>query len=282
MTFRLLDSAVPNLFWAVLAFVFGSVVGSFLNVCIYRMPREESVVWPGSRCPSCKKPIAWFDNIPIISWLSLRARCRHCKKPIAWRYPLVEALSGAATLIVLGKFGFNPHGLIYLFFVYALIVVTFIDLDFQIIPDEISVGGTIVGMLLSVLWPQLHGVDSPLQGWQAASLGVLVGGGSLYLTGMLGDFLFKKESMGGGDIKLLAMAGSILGWQAVAIAFFLSPMLALIPGLLLIYFKKEHVIPYGPFLAMALLVALFADDWLLRTTGVDETIRLIREYHQWH
>jgi len=282
VTFRLLDSAVPNLFWAVLAFVFGSVVGSFLNVCIYRMPREESVVWPGSRCPSCKKPIAWFDNIPIISWLSLRARCRHCKKPIAWRYPLVEALSGAATLIVLGKFGFNPHGLIYLFFVYALIVVTFIDLDFQIIPDEISVGGTIVGMLLSVLWPQLHGVDSPLQGWQAASLGVLVGGGSLYLTGMLGDFLFKKESMGGGDIKLLAMAGSILGWQAVAIAFFLSPMLALIPGLLLIYFKKEHVIPYGPFLAMALLVALFADDWLLRTTGVDETIRLIREYHQWH
>lgn len=281
MSYSYLITAVPDAFWWILSFVFGCMIGSFLNVCIWRMPREESVVSPPSRCTACKQPIAWHDNIPVISWLLLRGKCRHCSARIAWRYPFVEALSGAATLLTLGRFGFAPHGLVYLALVYALIVVTFIDIDFQIIPDEISVGGTVAGLLLSIAWPALHGVDTWMEGWRAASAGVLVGGGTLYLTGMLGDFLFKKESMGGGDIKLLAMAGAFLGWKTVLITFFISPMLAVIPGLLLILFKKEHVIPYGPFLALGLLVALFADDWVLRVSGFDETIRLLREYHQW-
>ena len=278
----ILGIVVPELFWIAFAFLFGSIVGSFLNVCIYRMPREESVVTPPSRCPGCKKPIQWYDNIPVLGWFALGGKCRHCKKRISWRYPFVEALTGLATVGTLYRFGFTPHGLVYLVLVYALIVVSFIDIDFQIIPDEISVGGAGLGLLLSIVWPSLHGVHTWVQGWQQASLGILVGGGSLYVTGMLGDFLFKKESMGGGDIKLLAMAGAFLGWKVVLITFLISPMIALIPGLMMIIFKKEHVIPYGPFLAAGLLITLFADNWLLRVTGIGETIRLIHEYRQWH
>jgi leader peptidase (prepilin peptidase)/N-methyltransferase len=262
-------------------FFLGSCLGSFLNVCIYRMPRELSIVRPRSRCPGCSRQIAWYDNIPLLSFLALGAKCRHCKAPISWRYPLVEGLTGAAAVGVFARFGMGAVGLVYLAFVCALIASSFIDFEFQIIPDEISLGGLAVGVAASALLPALHGADSRWVSLGRSVLGLLVGGGLLYATGLLGDFLFRKESMGGGDIKLLAMAGSILGWKLVALTFFLSPILAIGPGLLVLLLKRSHVIPYGPFLSVGLIVSLFAGPEILHATGIESTLQLLWEYHGW-
>ena len=166
----------------IMAFVIGAFIGSFLNVCIYRLPREQSIVTPRSRCPKCSKPIAWYDNIPVLSFLALGGRCRRCRGTIRWRYPVVEGLSGAAAVAVLSRFGLNAAGLIYLVFVWALIVVSFIDLEFQIIPDEISLGGLALGVLLSLLVPQLHGTLQRVAALKASLVGALVGGGLLYAS----------------------------------------------------------------------------------------------------
>ena len=251
-------------------------------MCIHRLPREQSIVAPRSRCPHCEHPIAWYDNVPLFSYAWLGARCRHCRKPIHWRYPLVEALTGFAAVGVFTRFGAGPMGWIYFAFTASLIAVSFIDLDFQIIPDEISLGGLAVGLVASVLVPQLHGTDARLTGLLWSAVGAVVGGGLLYGTGLLGDFLFRKESMGGGDIKLLAMAGSILGWKLVLLTFFIAPVIALGPGLMVLLFRKSHVIPYGTFLSIALIVSLFAGDWLLRASGVDLTLQLLWDYYGWH
>ncbi len=246
------------------------------------MPREQSIVFPGSRCPHCEHPIAWYDNIPLLSFFALQGRCRHCRKPIAWCYPVVEFVTATSAVIIVSAFGATAVALVYFAFVAALITVSVIDLDFQIIPDEISLGGLILGLILSVLLPALHGTESRWLALGRSVIGVLAGGGVLYLTGMLGDFLFKKESMGGGDIKLLAMAGSVLGWKLVVLTFFIAPILALLPGLWVLLFRKSHVIPYGPFLSLGLVVALFFGPAILRLSGMDETFRLLWEYYGWH
>ena len=263
-------------------FLGGSFLGSFLNVCIWRLPREQSILRPRSRCPSCKRTIVWYDNVPLLSFLLLRGACRHCKARISWRYPLVEVLTGAATAAVLHRFGVSPAGLVYAAFVAALIVASFVDLEFQIIPDEISIGGLVVGVLVSGLVPALHGTDSRWLALGRSVLGLLAGGGILYITAVVGDFIFKKESMGGGDIKLLAMAGSILGWKLVLVTFFTAPMLALIPGLFVLLFKRSHVIPYGPFLSLALVSSLFFGEAILRVSGIEETFRLLWEFYGPH
>ena len=270
---------VPLVEW-VLLILFGSMVGSFLNVCIVRLPREQSIVFPGSRCTACYHPIAWFDNIPVLSFLLLRGRCRYCRRPIRWRYPAVEFLTALSAVAVAGRFGLSAAALVYFAFVCALIVVSFVDIEFQIIPDEISLGGAVVGVLLCAALPSLQGTPSRwlAMGWSV--IGVLVGGGVLYLTGLLGDFIFRKESMGGGDIKLLAMAGSFLGWKLVLVTFFIAPIVALIPGLLVLLLKRSHIIPYGPFLSIGLVVSLFAGNTLLQVTGMEETIRLIWMYYK--
>ena len=267
--------------WAVW-FVLGSCIGSFLNVCIYRLPREQSIVRPRSRCTHCRRRIAWYDNIPLLSYLLLRARCRHCRKPISWRYPAVEALTGLPTVAVLSRFGAGAVSVVYLAIVCALIVASFVDLEFQIIPDEISLGGLALGVALSVLLPSLHGADSRLLALGRSVIGLLVGGWLLYGTGLLGDLIFRKESMGGGDVKLLAMAGSILGWRLVALTFFLAPILALVPGLFVLLFKRSHLIPYGPFLSLGLVLSLFFGHALLRASGAEDMIRILWEYYGWH
>jgi len=268
------------LVWWPVVFILGLIVGSFLNVCIYRMPREQSIVHPRSRCPSCERPIVWSDNIPLLSFALLRARCRHCSHPISWRYPVVELLAGLSAVAVTARFGLGPAAVVYFAFICALITVSFIDLEFQIIPDEISLGGLVAGVLLSILIPALHGTDSRWLALGRSVTGLVVGGGVLYITGMIGDFLFKKESMGGGDIKLLAMAGSVLGWKLVTLTFFLAPMLALIPGLYVLLMKRSHVIPYGPFLSAGLMVSIFFGDGVLRISGIDDTIRILWEYYR--
>lgn len=245
------------------------------------MPREQSVVRPRSRCPRCKHPIVWYDNIPLVSYARLGGKCRHCRHPILWRYPLVEALTGFATASVIARFGMTPAGAVYLLFIYGLITASFIDFEFQIIPDEISLGGLVLGVLASGLVPALHGTDSRLWALGRSVFGVLVGGGTLYVTGVLGDILFRKESMGGGDVKLMAMAGAILGWKLVVLAFFLAPLLALLPGLFVLFVKRSHVIPYGPFLSLALVIALCYGSQVLRATGVEDSFRLLWEYYGW-
>lgn len=300
-----MDPVVPR--WAVwlLWFVLGSMLGSFLNVCIWRLPREQSVVRPRSRCPRCEHPIAWYDNVPLASVVALRGRCRHCHGAIAWRYPLVEALTGCLTVAILARFGTGPVGLIYLAFTAGLIVATFVDFDFRIIPDEVSLGGLAAGLVASGLVPSLHGADGRLESLGRAVAGALVGGGLLYGTGALGSLMLfgarrlgvrlrrnpywrarlkpyrhQREAMGLGDVKLLAMAGAVLGWKAVALTFLLSPLLAIVPGLLTLAVKRSHVIPYGPFLSLGLVVSLFYGDAILRVSGLEETVRLLWEYYR--
>ncbi|OGR33190.1 MAG: peptidase A24 [Desulfuromonadales bacterium GWD2_61_12] len=242
---------MPALFF-VLAFVLGSVIGSFLNVCIYRIPAGQSVVFPASRCPGCLAPIRWYQNIPVVSYLLLRGRCAGCRSRISARYPLVEALTGLLFVLVLHRFGLQWAVIVFWIFAAALVVITFIDIDHQIIPDVISLPGIVVGFLCTfALFPQ---------GWISSLLGILAGGGSLYVVAAGYEFFAKKEGMGGGDIKLLAMIGAFLGWKAILPVIFISSLLGSLVGVPLMLMKQADgklAIPFGPFLAAGALIYLF-------------------------
>ena len=188
----------------IFSILFGAMVGSFLNVCIARLPKEESIVWPGSHCPLCRKPIKFYDNIPLVSYLLLKGKCRQCRGSISLQYPLVEGITALSSLLLIIKFGPSLSYLIYFAFVAALIVITVIDLYHQIIPDVISLPGIGVGLLASLIIPQITFLNS--------LIGILLGGGSLFLVATVYRWLFKREGMGGGDVKLLAMIGAFLGW----------------------------------------------------------------------
>lgn len=249
----------PVLFFAVSSFILGAVIGSFLNVCIYRIPAGESVVRPRSRCPHCLAPITWYQNIPMLSYLFLRGRCGSCKVRISSRYALVEALTGGIFLLVLWRFGLQPFVPVLWLFSAMLVVITFIDLDHQIIPDVISLPGIAVGFACSFLIPWVS--------WSDSLLGILAGGGSLYVVAWLYAFLAKKEGMGGGDIKLLAMIGAFLGWKAVFPIIFFSSVLGVLVGVPLMLVKRADgklAIPFGPFLAAGSLVYLFWGPQIIR------------------
>lgn len=234
------------------AFLLGAVVGSFLNVCICRLPEEKSVVFPPSACPKCGSRISWYDNIPIISFLLLRAKCRSCKAPISWRYPLVEALNGSLTLLLFLKFGISPSFLALFIFCSSLVVITFIDLDQQIIPDQISLPGIIIGFAFSFFLPW--------NGWLNSLLGILLGGGSLYLVAWGYEKLTGKEGMGGGDIKLLAMMGAFLGWRSVLFIIFAASLVGSVIGVAAMLIQKKDrklAIPFGPFLAFGAVLYIF-------------------------
>ena len=241
----------------ILAFIFGSMLGSFLNVCIYRMPKSESIIAPSSHCPVCNKPIAWYDNIPLLSFLLLGAKCRNCKQKISGRYFLVELLTAALVLFLYLQLNLSFKFFIYTLIFSGLIVASFIDLEYQIIPDEISLGGIILGLAINGLFPHLQGFASFKQSLVFSVLGILAGGSVLYVTGILGDFIFKKESMGGGDIKLLAAIGAFLGWKAALIIFFMAPLFGAIMGLIVKIKQKISTIPYGPFLSLSAFITAF-------------------------
>jgi len=248
----------------VLGFLFGAMIGSFLNVCIHRIPLGESIVFPPSRCPQCRTPIRPIDNIPIISYmLLLRGRCRSCAAPISLRYPLVEMLTGLAGVAVVWRFGESVEALVAFAFVAALIVITFVDLDHQIIPDVISLPGIVIGLLLSLV------LDRP--GVKSALIGAALGYGVLYAVATGYYWLRHEEGMGGGDLKLLAMIGAFLGWRAVPLALLLGSLTGSVVGisLMLVHGRDSKVpIPFGPFLAAGALCALFFGDalidWYLR------------------
>ena len=243
---------------AVICFIFGAMVSSFLNVCIYRLPKEESIIWPGSHCPHCKKPIKFYDNIPLVSYLLLKGKCRYCKEPISIQYLLVEGVTALSSLFLIIKFGLSLSYLVYFAFVSSLIVITVIDLYHQIIPDVISLPGIGVGLLASIINPQITFFDS--------LIGILIGGGSLFLVATLYQWLFKRDGMGGGDIKLLAMIGAFLGWKAVILTILLSSLIGSITGITIMVLKGKdfkYAIPFGPFLSLGAVIALFYQNEII-------------------
>ena len=245
--------------WYIISIIFGALVGSFLNVCIFRLPKEESIIWPGSHCPHCKNAIKFYDNIPLVSYFLLRGRCRYCQGTISLQYPLVEGITALSSLFLFIKFGPSLNYLFYFSFVSALIVITVIDLYHQIIPDAISLPGIGVGLLASILIPKITFFNS--------LIGILLGGGSLFLVATLYQWLFKREGMGGGDVKLLAMIGAFLGWKAVLLTILLSSLIGSVTGILMMVVKGKdfkYAIPFGPFLSLGAVISLFYGEEIVR------------------
>jgi leader peptidase (prepilin peptidase)/N-methyltransferase len=233
-------------------------VGSFLNVCIHRVPRGESIVAPGSHCPHCKSPIKFYDNIPLISYLLLGGRCRNCRGTISIQYPFVEGVTALSSSLLFLRFGLSWSYFFYFAFVASLIVITVIDLFHQIIPDVISLPGIGVGLLASLIVPDLPFLNS--------LVGMLLGGGSLFLVATLYQWLFKREGMGGGDVKLLAMIGAFLGWKAVILTILLSSLIGSITGMIVMVAKGKdfkYAIPFGPFLSLGAVISLFYGEKII-------------------
>ncbi len=273
-------------------FVVGTVVGSFLNVCIYRIPWQKSVIWPSSRCPHCLAAIAGRDNIPIVSWMALRGECRRCGAPISVRYPLVEALVG---LLFLGAYLIDVvlpprapwefpavrllaaayHAL----FLALLVAATFIDYDYWEIPKQITDSGMVLGVALGTLWPLVRPVPASwpgmtqFQGFCIGLLGLVAGWGLTDLVRRSASFVFGREAMGFGDVTLMGMIGAFMGWQAAVLAFFLAPFFGIGHALwkLLKYLRKrlagaqlstaDRELPYGPYLSMAAASLFFSWPW---------------------
>ncbi len=234
------------------AFIFGACIGSFLNVCIYRIPRSESIVNPGSRCPKCMEPIRFYDNIPIISYIFLLGRCRHCNIHIPVRYPFIEFLGGMAALSLILKFGPCVEALVYFVFIAILMVATFIDIDLQIIPDVITLPGIVVFFLLSLAVPDMT--------WDKSLIGIIAGGGSLLAVAWIYSLLTGKEGMGGGDIKLLAMIGAITGWEGVLFTIMMASAIGTLAGISVMVKTGKNMklaVPFGPFLSIGAILYIF-------------------------
>lgn len=249
---------IASIVASIFAGIFGLCVGSFLNVVIARVPAGRSIVHPGSACPACGKPIAWYDNLPVLSYVLLRGRCRACREPISWRYPTVEIVCGVLFVLAHRRFdsGFALASALVL--LAALVAITVIDLDHQIIPDVISVPGIAVGFLFSLASGGI--------GWAPSLLGIAVGGG-VFLAIILGSTLvIGQPGMGVGDVKLGAMLGAFLGWKLIILSILLSMLLGgpLAAALLATGQKgRKDPIPFGPFLATAGLISLFWGDAVL-------------------
>jgi leader peptidase (prepilin peptidase)/N-methyltransferase len=247
--------AVMLIIWAV---AFGLIVGSFLNVVIHRLPKDESLVVPRSRCPACQTPIRPVDNIPILSFILLRGRCRSCGNSISWRYPLVEGLTGILFALTVVRFGVSLQAAFLASFLCGLVVVSFIDLDHQIIPNAITLPGIPLGVLAGLLVGQPPFLDR--------LIGSLAGAGFLYLVLFYGGVLYGQEAMGEGDLNLIALVGAFLGWKAVVITILVGCLVGSVVGLSLIALgrvgRRQHI-PFGPFLSLGAVVALFWGEQLI-------------------
>jgi leader peptidase (prepilin peptidase)/N-methyltransferase len=261
-----------------IVFFFGACWGSFMNVCIWRIPRDESVVFPRSHCPKCEKLIAWYDNVPLVSWLALRGKCRNCALPISPRYITVEFITAVLFLAVWMLYGpFSPIGAAvdllnsfvfvgaYFLMVFGLVMASYIDIDHMYLPDRVTKGSMVLGVILSFAFPVLQSpalgpIPSHWGGLLNSVLGLLMGGGILWGVAILGKFIFKKDAMGFGDVKLMAGLGAYFGWQSVPFILFVSSLIGAIAGMLMIACGKKDLqskIPFGPYIAFA---ALF---WML-------------------
>ena len=245
------------IFNLLLAGLIGLCIGSFLNVVIYRLPRGQSLITPPSRCRNCGYLLRWYDNIPVLSWLFLRARCRKCGTPVSWQYPVVELITGALFLLVVWLTPVGPLLFSRLLLVCILIALFGIDLEHQILPNVITLPGIAIGVIVSLVAPP--GIVDSLSG-------VLLGGGILYAIAG-GYYLWRREEgMGMGDVKMLAMIGAFLGWKAVLVTLVLSSFSGAIIGLLLMAVQKGNMkfaLPFGTFLAIGALIAMLAGDPLV-------------------
>ena len=234
--------------------VFGLLIGSFLNVVIHRVPRKESLVSPGSRCPACGYALRWYDNIPVVSYAMLGGRCRRCRAPISLRYPLVELTTAMVFVAHYFVFGWTPLLAVRLLFGASLVALFAIDLEHHLLPDVITLPGILVGLAASAFLPP---------GVFEALIGMLIGGGSLWLIGEAYYRYSGEEGMGGGDVKMLAMIGAFLGWKLVLVTLVLSSVLGSVLGLSIIAIKRggmKYALPFGTFLALgALAASLFGD-----------------------
>jgi leader peptidase (prepilin peptidase) / N-methyltransferase len=232
-------------------FILGTIIGSFLTVCVYRIPRGQSVVSPRSACSHCGNLISWYDNVPIFSFLWLQGRCRVCYTGIPLRYPLIELANGLGWILVFWRFGFTWSTIVYMGLISVFLVVAWIDWDHKIIPDVITLPGIMIGFLCaSLLLPT---------GWGNSLAGILVGGGVLVFIAWLSPFLFGKEGMGGGDIKFLAMVGAFLGWQQAILTLMVASVAGALVGIALLatqVLQKGQYIPFGPYLSLGGVIAV--------------------------
>ena len=251
----------PTYAFYTFTFLFGAIVGSFLNVCISRIPNGESIVQPPSHCPKCRAPIPFYCNIPLISYLFLKGHCRSCAERIPFRYFAVELLMASLAAGLFYQFGFGLAFVVGFVFVAALIVISFIDLDVRIVPDVISLPGIVVGLIFSILGyfffrDGLGIIPSPL----SSLIGILTGGGFLLATAWLYEKFTGVEGMGGGDIKLLAMIGAFLGWPAIPVTLFIASLLGSVVGIACMVLTgagRRLALPFAPFLCSGALLYLF-------------------------
>ena len=242
---------------AFLFLVIGLVVGSFLNVCIYRLPRKESLNWPGSHCTSCNRPLSWYENVPVVSWLWLRGRCRTCRASISSVYPIVEAVTAVVFVVAFRLYGLTPLLAVRLLFACAMVVLFAIDLRHRILPNVITVPGVVIGLLASVWLPP---------GWVSSLVGLALGGGVLFVVGEGYYRLRGVEGMGMGDVKMLAMIGAFLGWPLMLLTLVLASFAGSVIGVAMIATRRggmQAVLPFGTFLAVGALAAAVAGDPLL-------------------
>jgi leader peptidase (prepilin peptidase)/N-methyltransferase len=243
------------------AFVLGAVFGSFINVLVYRLPRDLSIVTPPSHCPSCNNKIKPYDNIPILSYIILRGRCRHCGTRISPKYILIELLSGILVAFSIYYFGLNVRGLEAAYLSLVFIAVFFIDLEFTIIPNFFTLPGVLLGLAVSF-------IPGAFIGWLDALIGIAIGGGVFYVVGKLGELLFKKEAMGFGDVKFAAMLGAFLGWKSLLLIFILASFLGSLVGLSILAFSgkgksRSTYIPFGPFLVVAATITIYLGNIII-------------------
>ncbi len=249
-------------FAMVVAGCFGALIGSFLNVCIYRLPLGKSIVWPSSACPVCRRPLAWFENIPVLSYLLLGGRCRTCRAPISIRYPLVETLTA---LLLAGSWWYFGPGLLFASRVVlgsVLIVLFAIDLELHLLPNSITLPGIVVGFAFSL-------VTEP--GWQASLLGILLGGGILYAIAEVYFRVRHEEGLGMGDVKMLAMVGAFLGWKLTIVTLMMASFSGSLIGIVMIIMRRgdmKYALPFGTFLALGAALAATVGsrllEWYLR------------------
>lgn len=254
---------MPDYFsiYGLFVFILGTCVGSFLNVCIFRIPANKSIATPGSFCPNCHTDIPFYCNIPLLSYGFLMGRCKFCQHPISIRYPLIEALTGIFAVLLFYKFGLTPAMGYWFVFTSALITISFIDIDHQIIPDIISLPGILIFSSSFYFLPQMAIKDT--------LLGIIAGGGSLYVVALFYYFLRKQEGMGGGDIKLLAMIGAATGIKGVVFTIFAGSLFGTIFGISIILYTKiadtrNLRIPFGPFLSLGAILYVFLGKQLIQ------------------
>ena len=241
------------------AALFGAVIGSFLNVCIHRLPRGTSIVWPASACPACGRALSWFENIPIVSYAFLLGRCRTCRAPISMRYPIVEALTAAMFALAWWYYGPGPLLVSRLVFGCALIVLFAIDLEHHLLPNVITLTGIIIGFLLSFT------TDQP--GWRSSLIGIVAGGGVLFLIAEGYYRVRHEEGLGMGDVKMLAMMGAFLGWPLAILSLMIASVAGTIVGIALIVTGRgtmKYALPFGTFLAIGAAVSAAAGQAILR------------------